>query len=35
MLRCGENRLTVSLTDKEPDLTGKSELLELELLLRH
>lgn len=35
MLRSGENRLTVSLTNKESDLTGKIELLELELLLRH
>jgi hypothetical protein len=35
MLRCGENRLVVSLSNKEPDLTGKIELLELELLLRY
>jgi len=35
MLRHGDNRLTVSLSNKESDLTGKIELLELELLLRH
>lgn len=34
MLRHGENRLVVSLSNKETDLTGKIELLELELLLR-
>jgi hypothetical protein len=35
MLRRGENQLAVSLTNKESDLTGKVELLELELLLRY
>ncbi|MCX6910602.1 MAG: hypothetical protein NTY01_21530 [Verrucomicrobia bacterium] len=35
MLHSGDNRLTVSLTDKESDLTGKIELLELELLLHN
>jgi len=35
MLRRGDNRLTVSLNNKESDLTGKIELLELELLLRY
>jgi len=35
MLRRGENRLTVSLGEKEPDLTGNIALAEMELLLRY
>jgi hypothetical protein len=35
MLRRGENQLAVSLDEREPDLTGKIDLVELELLLRY
>ncbi|MBI5394129.1 MAG: hypothetical protein HZA91_02405 [Verrucomicrobia bacterium] len=35
MLRRGENQLTVTPDEKEPDLTGKIDLVEMELLLRY
>jgi hypothetical protein len=35
MLHRGDNQLTVSLVEKEPDVTGKIDLVEMELLLRY
>ena len=35
MLRRGDNQLTVTLNEKEPDLTGNITLVEMELLLRY
>ena len=35
MLRRGENQFTVTLDEKEPDLTGNIALVEMELLLRY